>query len=210
MNNKESLMQLVQQEKKKYFDEMVKRLRYYRDENMKSRDEFAAERTYKLSNLIISLNVGIIGAMSFLLIKTQEIRPFSKFLVLVLILPIFSIIFEIFYKRKVLEVNREAADRRVDLIPKFVREEVIKAFLQKHENFEEFKATIEDLDKREAEEFDKINNWIRIQEKKGNWLRVWSLELSIITLIGIILIVLIETGVVLILFGLISSIKRFI
>ncbi len=172
--------------KEKYFDNAIKRLEFYKDENLKMRDEFAMEKTYKFSNLLISLDVGIFGAMSFLFLREEgHSLPFQLF-VLILVFPIVSIIFEIIYKNKVLEANRAIADERAEFIPKFIRQDVLKVISRAHHDIGKFEKDIEELNNTEKEGFRKIfEENITKKQKQWDWLRRWSLRLLIATLIGV-------------------------
>lgn len=180
----------VTKAKLEYMEEHSKRLRFWRDENLKMRDDFAAENTYKFSNLIITLDVGIIGAMSFVVSSFDVLNLFSKILSLVLILPVISIILELRYRRWVIDVNRESADRRANFIADFMKNQAGPLMKKDQKTFAELTAVVEDMDRMEGEGFDEVNNWIKDEEGKGEKLRKWSLRLLIATLIGVIAIIL--------------------
>src|SRR3989338_2918676 len=76
------------------------------DDNFRLRDEFAAENTYKFSDVIITIALGIVGVASFS--NLRDLSALSKFLSLSLIFPIIVLILELKYRKDVLEINREA------------------------------------------------------------------------------------------------------
>lgn len=189
-----SAPQSVLERKKEFMKDYVSLLRSYRDKNLELRDDFAAEKTYKFSNLIITLSVGVVGAMSFLISGYTQLNTFSKLLVWVLVLPILSVILELIYKSKVLETNRKVCDDRIRFIDKFRIEEVLPRFVKEHQNDTELLKTIKEVDKIAFDGFQKISQSLLEEEKKWNPLRWLSFGLLIVTLIGLVLIILIESG----------------
>lgn len=185
----------VKQEALKYMEQHSTLLRKWRDENLAMRDEFAAENTYKFSNLIISLSVGIIGGMSFLLSNINNIDPVSKIFSLSLVLPIISIILEIIYRRKVVDVNREACDRRANFISDFMKNEAARRFKNQPKTFQDLIGVVSELDEIEKNGFSQIISWIKKQEPGFELMRKFSLGLLGITLVSVIVIIFIETGI---------------
>lgn len=163
------------------------------DQNFAMRDEFATENTYKFSNLLISLATGIIGGTSFLISNIENLNSFSKILSLSLALPIISIIIELKYRNKVIDINREACDRRGQFIQKIMKEDAIRIFSNKPKTFKELEDQVSEINKIAEEGFENISKYIKKEEPATIKLRSWSINLLIISLISIILIVLSES-----------------
>ncbi|MFA5413596.1 MAG: hypothetical protein WC348_03595 [Patescibacteria group bacterium] len=185
----------VREETLEFMERHSARLRKWREENLSMRDEFASENTYKFSPLIISLSVGIMGGMSFLLSNINELNSVSKFLSLSLALPIISIILEIEYRKGVLNINRGACSRRADFIENFMKNEALKRFENPPKSFQELIRITTELDETEKKGFDEIVEWIKTLEPKYNKMRKFSLGLLGITLVSIIVIIFSETNI---------------
>ena len=184
----------VQKAKLEFMQVHSNRMRKWMDENFAMRDEFAAENTYKFSNLIISLNIGVVGATSFLISNIQSLNWFSKLLSLSLILPLISIIIELKLRNKVIDVNREACNQRGNFIKRIMEEEALPRFLKKHSTFETLEKTVLEIDQLTEKGFQEIRDWIKREEPAIRLKRKCSLILLITTLVGIILIILMESG----------------
>jgi len=85
-------------------------------EHAKESANLASENTYKVCDLIITLNLGIITAFSFLFTTSNDIKPFSKFLSMFFILSALSIIFAFNYRKNTVEVNRAIEDKKSKLL----------------------------------------------------------------------------------------------
>lgn len=188
------LEQKIQQEKTKFTEAYSKRTLHWMDENFVMRDQFASELTHKFSNTIITINVGIIGATSFLITNFENLSSASKILALSLILPLISIIIELHFKRKVLDINREACDRRGKFLQKLIKEKILPCISEKQNTFEELESVILKINDITNEGFKEIMDWVKRNEPRPMLLRKISLTLLISTLLSIILIMLIESG----------------
>jgi hypothetical protein len=84
--------------------------------NIDKQDEAALEQTIKFCELIISLNVGILGAISLSVFLSQDLFYISKvFLVLMVALILYSIIESFLLRDNILETNRSIAEERANL-----------------------------------------------------------------------------------------------
>ncbi|MFC1615886.1 hypothetical protein ACFL21_01990 [Patescibacteria group bacterium] len=162
------------------------------DVNATMRDELAGEYTYKLSNLLISLNVGIIGATSFLLTNLEEIHWISKLLSLSLIFPIISIVLELEFKTKVIDINREACDRRVKFSQQLAKEDVPPLLEKKQKSKDELLEDINSHNEKTNQGFIDIMDWIKKETPKVMIFRKISKLFLILTLSVIIFIIFIE------------------
>ena len=162
------------------------------DESLRLRDEFAAENTYKFSDLLITIAIGIIGIAS--ISGFRDLAPLSQIISTVFVLPIIVVILEISFKKKVIEVNREACVRRA----KKLREIGLLAqgLLGKPvHTFDELSQITKTILETEDKGYKEIVDWVKAKESLLFRLRRWSLRLLIGSLVGMVTILLNQNGV---------------
>lgn len=177
-----------------YMERHSSRLRKWRDDNLTMRDDFAAENTYKFSNLMISLNVAVLGAASFALTRLDSLSILSKTFSLSLVLPVIAIILELYYRNQVVDINRDASDKRSTFIIDMLKMSHGK-FQNQPRTYQELRTIMMDLETAEGKGFDDINKWIRDSEPKLRIVRKIANGLILATLLSLIVIVFSEINV---------------
>jgi len=139
-----TLLEDLDREKYEFMKEHSERLRRWREENLRIRDDMAFANSYKRSLQIITLDVAIIAAMAFLLKDASSLSLVAKLLVLiVLIAPIVSVILSLIYQNHVLELNRRSADMRITVIDSsraFARERMTQQHASRGDLHNDFRA----------------------------------------------------------------------
>ena len=134
-------------------------------ENYLLRNEFVREKTYRLSHFLITLSVAILAAVSFLFTK-DDLEPFSKLLSVAMVFPIFIVGLELRYLYCVVQINQNISEKRAS-----------------------------DIKNGNAKSVQEIAEYVRKENKKIEFLRKLTWVFLFLTLAGIFVIILSESGV---------------
>lgn len=180
--------------KKAMIENTVITFRQARDKSYDFIDNFATENTIKYSELLIGLNVGLVGAMSFVLGSSDKsLHIYSSFLSIFLIFSIISILFCLNYRNQVIKYNikhhqqaSEKSQQALEKIPIIIDrsfQQIDKLRSELDTLVNDTKTGYEDL----SSELSKKDLEITKYKKYSEW--CFSISVS-----AIILIIIIESG----------------
>lgn len=166
------------------------RYKEIREKSYDYRDDFAKENTIKYAELLIGLNIGLIGAMSFILNGSQtKLAPLSSILSSLLVCSVISILYSLGFRNRVIEANL----KHQQLIGEKSQEaiEKISEILKKHtNNFKSLIYELENLTSHMNNEYESLGKELLKKEieikKQINRSELWF-SISATAIIGIII-----------------------
>ncbi|MFQ5493262.1 MAG: hypothetical protein ACE5DX_03835 [Candidatus Dojkabacteria bacterium] len=172
--------------------------RYFDDYNeikgasLERRDRLVGEQTYKLCELIIVADTGILGAIGFTIIISQQIQPLVAVILAGTLLFIIYTIYRAFSLRDtILELSRSVADKKAKTADE-IRQRITTEFEQLvNSSDEDFISSIDSIKREEKEDMKPTAGEINIQVtsilKGVNILRAVFIVNLIFVAVGIII-----------------------